>query len=141
MAKSIVAGMVLRALLAGGESASGDTPPAFDKLVLEIKSSPGKEWSLQMMARRCFLSVPQFTRVFRRTFGTSLRQFVILQRVLRAIHLLRESRTPIQEIAASLGYTDHYFFHRQFKTLAGVTPLEVRRGASTSIDEQTRIRQ
>jgi AraC-like DNA-binding protein len=135
LVKLLVAGMVVRAVLADSESPSAAAPPALHKLALEIKSEPGRKWSLSGMARRCFFSVPQFTRKFRRTFAMSPRQFVILQRIRRAIHLLRESRVPIKEIAESLGYSDHFFFHRQFKSIAGVTPLEARRGMPAAIIE------
>jgi len=57
-------------------------------------------------------------------------QFVIRQRVLRAITLLRESDLPIQQIAETLGYNDVFFFHRQFRRVAGATPRSVRLGTS-----------
>lgn len=133
LVKGLVAGMVLRALL--GSEKGPASPTAIQKLALDIRAEPGRDWSLEVMARRCFLSVPQYTRTFRRTYGTSPRQFVISQRIRRAIDLLRESQTSIQEIATSLGYADHFFFHRQFKSLTGVTPLEARKGTSTKLAE------
>lgn len=135
LAKALVAGIVLRALLSPHEPIAAAAPSDLRDLALEIQSDPGMDWSLAVMARRCSLSVPQFTRTFRRAFATSPRQFVIHQRIRRAIHLLRESLVPIQEIADSLGYTDHFFFHRQFRALAGATPSEVRKGAATAIQE------
>lgn len=33
----------------------------------------------------------------------------------------------LKQIAESLGYTDVYFFHRQFKSVAGVTPGQWRK--------------
>jgi AraC-like DNA-binding protein len=135
LAKTLVAGIVLRALLSPHEPAAAAAPSALRDLALEIQSEPGKDWSLAAMARHCSLSVPHFTRTFRRAFATSPRQFVIHQRIGRAIHLLRESLVPIKEIADSLGYTDHFFFHRQFRSLAGATPAEVRKGAATEIQE------
>lgn len=99
-----------------------------DGLCMEIRSSPGRDWSLPQMAAACHLSPPQFCRRFRRRFGVSPMQFVIRERVRRARELLKESALSIQEIAAELGYTDVYFFHRQFKRLSGQTPLRARCG-------------
>lgn len=128
LAKVLVAGIVLRALFTANDSLAPSAPSALHDLALEIQSAPGKDWPLADMARLCSLSVPQFTRKFRSAFAISPRQFVIQQRVRRALHLLRESEAPIQEIAHSLGYSDHYFFHRQFKSTTGTTPLQARRG-------------
>jgi AraC-like DNA-binding protein len=128
LAKILVAGIVLRALIAPGEALTSAAPSALRDLAMEIQAAPRQDWPLAAMARRCSLSVPHFTRKFRRTFGISPRQFIIQQRIRRALDLLRESDLPIQQIADSLGYSDHYFFHRQFKSTTGVTPIEARRG-------------
>ncbi len=135
LAKLIVGEMILRALLGHGRGQPGNTPKVLLDLALNIKSNPGGDWALKEMAQACFLSIPQFTRNFRRAFGTSPMRFVITQRILRSIHLLRESQASIQQIAADLGYPDHFFFHRQFKSIAGVTPLAVRQGAPTAVSE------
>jgi len=128
-AKLLVAEMVLRALLLCEGRPSLSTPTALSQLASEIRSRPGADWSSGEMARRCSLSIPQFSRKFRQAFGESPRQFVIRQRVRRAIHLLRESKLTIAEIAESLGYRDVFFFHRQFKGVARITPAEARAGA------------
>jgi AraC-like DNA-binding protein len=44
-----------------------------------------------------------------------------------ALELLRESATPIQEVAFVLGYQDVPSFYRAFKRWTGKTPAEVRR--------------
>lgn len=99
-----------------------------DELCMDIRSSPGRNWSLPQMAAACHLSTPQFCRRFRRRYNVSPMQFVIRERVRRARELLKESALSIQEIAAELGYNDVYFFHRQFKRLSGQTPLKARSG-------------
>jgi AraC-like DNA-binding protein len=127
--KLLVAGMIIRGFLSSRECSTGGAPQILYDLASEIRSDPGRDWQLSFMAKRCFLSVPHFTRVFRRIFAMSPRQFVIAHRIRRAVYLLQESSMSIQEIASSLGYTDHYFFHRQFKAIVGATPLAVRKGA------------
>lgn len=118
-------------VLQGREGAEGGAVPGpFERLAAEVRSRPGASWTLEGMAGDCFLSVPQFTRRFRRTFGVSAKQFVIHERLRRAVLLLRETQLSIQQIAESLGYADHFFFHRQFKAVTGKTPSRVRAGAS-----------
>ena len=132
LAKLLVGEMILRAMLERSGGPAGNIPKVLHELALSIASNPGRNWSLKQMAQSCFLSTPQFTRTFRRAFGTSPMQFVITQRIRRAASLLRESQTSIQQIASDLGYSDHYFFHRQFKSITGVTPLAARQGAPTA---------
>ncbi len=62
-------------------------------------------------------------------------QYVIAARVARAATLLRESDMTIAEIAASTGYREVFFFHRQFRQIAGVTPGAVRLGEATRLDD------
>lgn len=52
---------------------------------------------------------------------------MIRARIERARHLMRESPLSLKQIAATLGYTDVYFFHRQFKAVTGLTPGQWRR--------------
>ncbi len=95
-------------------------------LALEIRSRPGGEWDSPSMARRCALSTPQFNRRFKKTFGSSLRQYVLRERIGRAATLLRETELSIKEIAEALGYRDVFYFHRQFRQLLDQTPGEMR---------------
>lgn len=111
---------------------TGPHDPKLDLLALEIRSSPGAPRTVRDMARFCALSIPHFNRKFREAFGMAPRHYVIHQKILRAASLLRESSMPIQQIAASLGYSDVFFFHRQFRRMAGATPRAVRLGAETA---------
>jgi len=108
---------------------------SFSALALEIRSQPARPWRVAAMARRCSMSVPHFNRRFRRQFGQSPMQYVIAARVARAITLLRESDMTIAGIAASTGYREVFFFHRQFRQIAGVTPGAVRLGEATRLDD------
>jgi len=105
-----------------------------DALAMEIRSAPGRKWTMAEMARKSALSLPHLNRLWRASWGLAPRQFVIRERVLRAVMLLRESDMTIQQIAESLGYNDVFFFHRQFRRTAAVTPRAVRLGAKTRLD-------
>jgi transcriptional regulator GlxA family with amidase domain len=43
-------------------------------------------------------------------------------RIAAARHLLSDTDLPIKQIAARLGYSNVYFFSRQFTAMAGVSP-------------------
>lgn len=96
--------------------------------LLAVRENPGAAWTVPGLAARAGLSVSQTARRIRGLTGLSPREFVIRARVDRARSLMAESAMSLEQIAASLGYTDVYFFHRQFKAVAGVTPGRWRRG-------------
>ncbi len=107
-----------------------ETAPAdavLEALAAEIRRQPQREWILDEMARRVHLSRAQFTRRFRRAFGTSPARFVIQTRIERARQLLLESDLTLDQIARQLGYSDAYFFARQFKQFTGQPPGSLRR--------------
>jgi AraC-like DNA-binding protein len=105
-----------------------------DALAMEIRSAPGRNWTMAEMARKSALSLPHLNRLWRAAWGLPPGQYVIRERVQRAVMLLRESDMTIQQIAESLGYNDVFFFHRQFRRTVGVTPRAVRLGARTRLD-------
>lgn len=93
-----------------------------------IRRNPAAPYSVGELARRARFSVPQFVRHFRALTGETPNRFMINQRVARAKQLLSESDAPLESIAERLGYRDVYFFARQFKNVAGVSPGRFRRG-------------
>ena len=96
--------------------------------LLAVRENPGAAWSVPGIAAQAGLSVSQTARRIRELTGLSPRELVIRSRIERARRLMEESAMSLEQIAASLGYSDVYFFHRQFKAVAGVTPGRWRRG-------------
>jgi len=58
--------------------------------------------------------------------GQSPKEFMIKQRMGRALALLRESSHTVTQIADLLGYQDLGFFSRQFKENIGISPDHIR---------------
>jgi AraC family transcriptional regulator, arabinose operon regulatory protein len=98
--------------------------------LLAVRENPGTNWTVTELARRAGLSVSQTARRINELTGLSPSAFVIRARIERARQLMEESSMSLKQIAASLGYTDVYFFHRQFKSVAGITPGQWRRDRS-----------
>jgi AraC-like DNA-binding protein len=72
-------------------------------------------------------SVATLRRRFKAETGQNIHDYVIAQRIARARALLAQSDLPLREIASQLGYDSEFFFARQFKQVAQVTPGEYRR--------------
>lgn len=78
-----------------------------------------------------FLSTSQRTlyRRFRHSLGLSPHDYLKSVRFETAKQGLLQTKFTIEQIAASVGYSDPAFFARQFKAYAGVTPAKFRRMA------------
>ncbi len=73
------------------------------------------------------MSLSTLRRRFKQQMGLSIHRYALQQRVALAQRSLRETDTPIKALADALGYSDVFFFSRQFKQLTGVTPGVYRR--------------
>lgn len=66
------------------------------------------------------------TRVFRRSFGCTVGEYVRRLRVDFACRELSKSRKPLAEIATTAGFCDQAHFSRTLKRFTGMTPIEFR---------------
>jgi AraC family transcriptional regulator len=77
---------------------------------------------LARLARECGLSVSHFARSFKRSFGSSVHRYLILQRVETAKALLRHSSCALPEVALQSGFSDQSAFSRTFSSVVGTPP-------------------
>jgi PAS domain S-box-containing protein len=78
------------------------------------------------LAAMAGLSVSQFERTFRKSFGSSPRQYLLRIRVEAACRRLAESDETIATIAQEFGFHDHAHFTRSFRQVMGLTPSAYR---------------
>ncbi len=123
--------LVEQMLLHLWEESSRPTVSPLDRrlreIASEIRSRPGDNWSVAVQAEHACLSRSQYTRRFGLLFGHSPTAFVIRCRLERASQLLSETDMTVREVSEVLGYTDLFFFSRQFKRRFGVPPGTMRR--------------
>jgi len=79
------------------------------------------------LVRRSGLPKRTFDRRFRRATGLSPLEYVQALRVEDAKHRLESTHTPVDEIAAAVGYEDTRYFRRLFRRLTGMQPGAYRR--------------
>lgn len=84
------------------------------------------DFSLAKLARLAELSEYHFSRLFKRATGTSPSQYFIRLRMIRARHLLLETRLSIIDIGLEVGYSSPSHFSQVFRREVGVTPSEFR---------------
>jgi len=67
-----------------------------------------------------------FTRQFRKATGTSPIAWLRQERIKQAKRRLLDSDDPIKEVARQVGYSDQYFFSKDFKKMTKLTPSQFR---------------
>ena len=105
---------------------------ALQPVIAMIRESPERRFTIPELAEKTGYSADHFVRVFRGLTGVSPKEFIIRQRIDRALALLRESSHTVTQIATQLGYDDLAFFSRQFKERIGVSPDHFRRRGAMS---------
>ena len=93
-----------------------------------IHENPSAPYRVDKLAKAVGLSADHFTRLFRKIRGITPREFILQARIESAQDLLRASDHSVSRIAEILGYSDVYFFSRQFKEKVGVSPSVFRKG-------------
>ncbi|MHA6482515.1 ABC transporter substrate-binding protein [Paenibacillus sp. strain BS8-2] len=83
--------------------------------------------TVEMLAQKLGISAGHLSRLFKGATGTSVIDYVIQTRIGHAKSRLRNSAAGLQEIAASVGYDDVYYFGRVFKKMSGMSPLVYRK--------------
>ncbi len=104
-----------------------DAAEKFSQIMKRIHQAPHETMVTSDLAASVGLSVSQFDRVFRKAFGTSLRQYVLRVRVEAACQHLAKSDDTIAAVAQECGFFDHAHFARCFRQIMGVTPSAYRR--------------
>lgn len=83
-------------------------------------------------AEAACLSTFHFSRVFKEFTGQTFTQYLRAYRIKYACHLLLTTELPVTDIAYQCGYSSLKTFYRQFKTVEGVSPGEIRSGTAKS---------
>jgi AraC family transcriptional regulator of arabinose operon len=78
------------------------------------------------VARSAGISASRLARLFRAQTGASIQEYVEAQRLALARQRLALTDQPIQDIAASLGFANAFYFSRRFTRSAGMSPRAFR---------------
>lgn len=78
------------------------------------------------IARQVFLSPDYMVRLFKRETGTTLKEFITMQKMKMAQKLLQTTKLSVSVIAARLGYKNFSHFSTSYKKVIGNSPHEER---------------
>ena len=133
--------MMLCGRLVEGYGATGRAPglhrgglaPWQVRRVRELIEQPAvRDLRLARLATECGLSVSQFVRSFKRSFGSSAHRYLLAHRVETAKALLLRSELPLAEIALQAGFSDQAALSRTFRSIVGTAPAKWRMQSTRS---------
>lgn len=82
--------------------------------------------SLSAVAAAHRVSLSYLSMEVKRATGSTFKQLLCQKRLDAAARMLRETRLPVQEVCAAVGYDNTSYFHRLFRAQYGITPKEYR---------------
>ncbi|MGI5217009.1 helix-turn-helix domain-containing protein [Nocardia sp. CA-290969] len=106
--------------------------PDIARAVAAVHADPGKEWTVEALARVALASRSGFAARFQAATGLTPGRYLTTLRVERAQRFLAEQNTPVAAVARQLGYRSETAFGRAFRRHTGRTPSEWRRAARMS---------
>jgi transcriptional regulator GlxA family with amidase domain len=96
-----------------------------------MDATPHEAWPISRLAWISGTSEAHFARSFRDAFGIPPHRYLLTRRVERATALLRDTDTPITEIALLTGWNSLGTFVRTFRDVTGESPGELRQRIRT----------
>ncbi|MBQ7932909.1 MAG: helix-turn-helix domain-containing protein [Clostridia bacterium] len=101
------------------------------------------ELSVAELCRKFYISRQVLYALFRDEFGDTVGNYILNKRLTEAKRLLKETGSPISDIARTVGFADYSYFIRLFRKHIGMTPLQYRKNSGDrkdSIGENTASR-
>jgi AraC family transcriptional regulator len=92
-----------------------------------IEENLEHDLSLEAMASQVEVSPLYLPRAFKAAVGQSPHQYVLVRRIERAKELLRNTQSPIADVAFSSGFSSQSHLSNWFLRLVGVSPATYRR--------------
>lgn len=89
-----------------------------------INANLSEEFTISMLAGMNFVSESYLSRIFKKSTGNSIVEYITNQRMFVAAELLRNPRVSIGKAAISTGYDNYAYFAKIFKRIYGMTPTQ-----------------
>ena len=102
-------------------------PPASERLpesiIAYINRHLFEDLSLTSLSEKAFLSVSQFSRLFKNATGSSVWQYILIKRLLAAKDAIK-SGVPAADASQACGFHDYSSFYRAYKRYFGHSPQQ-----------------
>ena len=91
-----------------------------------VENFTDNDMSLDLVAKHVYVHPSYISRIFSQQFNTPFRTYINGLRVNLASKMLDETDKSIGDICHEVGFSDHSYFNRVFKSIRGLTPSEYR---------------
>lgn len=95
--------------------------------LMMIHQEPGFDWSLSSLGERIGMSRATLVRHFQEAVGVSPMAYIKNWRMMKAYTATKHTSTPLEQIAASMGFASARTMARAFERQYGLTPSKIRR--------------
>lgn len=92
-----------------------------------IKKNLDKQLSLKEVADQVYFSHGYFSKLFKKELGMNFVEYLNLQRINEASHLLATSDLKIDQISKKVGFSQASYFCKIFKEITQVSPVAYRK--------------
>ena len=137
---SSIVGCRAGAALASSAAAALDNGRKIQESVAYMIEHLNQPLKVPQLASMAHVSASHYFALFKGRMRCSPIDFFIRLRMNRAGRLLVESSLPVKDIAAQLGYDDHFYFSRLLKSVHAVAPTEYRTNCRGGADVATTTR-
>lgn len=103
-----------------------ESSPAVRRAIHFLEKNLHKKLSLQQIASEAGYSPTYFTTLFRKETNYAPLSYFSHLKVLKACEFLDYTRMKVKQISFQLGYSDPYYFTRDFKKKMGMSPRQYR---------------
>lgn len=104
--------------------------PRLSKAILMMHKAPGRNWTVEELAKEAGNSRSVFAQRFSLATGVSPLRYLTDLRMRLAVHSLRSDNQSVESVAGQLGYGSLAAFSRAFKRSVGTSPGAVRNNSN-----------
>lgn len=101
-----------------------------------IKENYMKQITLSDLAKHVYVSTYYASRIFKKSTGMSINEYMNIVRIEKAKELLADVRYKMYEVAEYVGINDQRYFSKLMKTITGYSPSEYRKRKLKSLDSE-----
>jgi len=98
-----------------------ETNLVIDSVIGDINKRLFDEFSLNVLAKRNFISKNHLCRLFKKHTGTTIVKYITIRRITEAKRLLK-SGVHVKNACEMVGFNDYSHFLRTFKSIVGISP-------------------
>ena len=101
-----------------------------------VRQNLASKISVESVANRCLMSKSHFSRTFKKEHGVTFQEFLIQQRINKAVELLKNTDLHVTQIAFAVGYCELSNFTSSFQRTIGIGPSSFRKALLTKLPEK-----